>query len=99
MKKTKVPSLKELEKNIGEWKTDLERMKLTQARNEKLRETKDAKINMRVSQTDLEAFKKIAAEKGLGYQTLLGSVIHSYVNGLLVEKRSTAASIKTKKRA
>ncbi|MNL88638.1 hypothetical protein D3C87_2184640 [compost metagenome] len=64
MKKTKVPSLKDLEKNIGDWKPDLERMKLVQARNQSMREAKDAKINMRVSQADLDAFKKIAAGKG-----------------------------------
>jgi len=99
MKKTKVPSLKELESNIGAWKSDLERMKLVQARNEGMREAKDAKINMRVSQTDLDAFKRIAAEKGLGYQTLLGSVIHSYVTGRLVEKKLQAPPAKAKKRA
>jgi predicted DNA binding CopG/RHH family protein len=92
-------SLRELEKNLGEWKTDLERTKLVQARNQSMREAKDAKINMRVSQADLDAFKKIAADKGLGYQTLLGSVIRSYVSGRLVETRTPVQAVKTKKRA
>lgn len=99
MKKNKVPSLKELESNIGEWKSDLERMKVVQTRNDSMRETKDAKINMRVSQADLNAFKKIAAEKGLAYQTLLGSLIHGYVKGRLVEKKPQEPQVKAKKRA
>lgn len=99
MNKKKVPSLKEIENNFSDWKSSPERAQLVQARNELMREVKAAKINMRVSQADLDAFKKIAAEKGLGYQTLLGSVIHSYVTGRLVERKMQTVPAKTKKRA
>lgn len=97
--KKKVPSLKEIQNNFSKWKSAPERTKIVATRNEQMREAKAAKINMRVSQADLDAFKKIAADKGLGYQTLLGSVIHSYVTGRLVERSMQAAPPKAKKRA
>jgi len=39
---------------------------------------KDAKINIRLSSADLKAIKLKAAEEGLGYQTLISSVLHKY---------------------
>lgn len=37
-------------------------------------------VNIRLDQQDIVKTKKIAAREGLGYQTLLGSVIHKWVN-------------------
>jgi predicted DNA binding CopG/RHH family protein len=85
MKKSKVPTLKELENNFKEWKSDPERETVVKARNAKLKDAKDGKINMRVASEDLNALIKIADGKGLGYQTLLGSLIHQYVKGDLVD--------------
>jgi predicted DNA binding CopG/RHH family protein len=99
MNKKKVPTLKEIENNFSDWKSAPDRVQVIRNRNDQMREAKAAKINMRVSQADLDAFKKIAAEKGLGYQTLLGSVIHSYVTGRLVERKMQTVPAKTKKRA
>jgi len=42
---------------------------------------KDAKVNLRLSTTDLEQLKQKAAYKGLPYQTLMASIIHQYVAG------------------
>ncbi|MBM3706824.1 MAG: antitoxin [Actinobacteria bacterium] len=39
---------------------------------------KNKRINIRISQRDLE--------KGIPYQTLIASLIHSYISGKLVEK-------------
>ena len=44
---------------------------------------KDKKINIRISENDLSALKRKAAREGLPYQTLIGSVLHKYVNGFL----------------
>ena len=41
---------------------------------------KDARINIRLSTSDLEMLKRRAAEEGLPYQTLISSVIHKYVS-------------------
>ncbi len=48
-----------------------------------LRKTK--RINLRISEADLIAIKKKAAEEGLPYQTLIASLIHKYVTGKIKE--------------
>jgi len=48
---------------------------------------KDMRVNIRISRKDLEALQKRALEEGIPYQTLMGSVLHKYVDGRLVEKR------------
>jgi predicted DNA binding CopG/RHH family protein len=47
---------------------------------------KDKRVNIRMSQKDLEAIQKKAMEEGIPYQTLLSSVIHKYLSGRLTEK-------------
>ena len=42
---------------------------------------KDARINIRLSSTDLEMLKRRAAEEGLPYQSLIASILHKYVSG------------------
>lgn len=41
---------------------------------------KDARINIRLSTTDLELLKRRAAEEGLPYQSLIASILHKYVS-------------------
>jgi predicted DNA binding CopG/RHH family protein len=45
---------------------------------------KQARINIRMANGDLNALKNLAEEEGLPYQTLISSVLHKYVNGRLV---------------
>ncbi len=47
---------------------------------------KDKRVNIRMSQKDLEAIQKKAMEEGIPYQTLLSSVIHKYLSVRLTEK-------------
>jgi predicted DNA binding CopG/RHH family protein len=42
-------------------------------------------ISARLSKYDLSRLKTIAMEKGIPYQTLLGSIVHQYVEGRLKE--------------
>lgn len=44
---------------------------------------RDARVNVRISSADLNMVKRIAAEEGLPYQTLLASVIHKFASGRL----------------
>jgi predicted DNA binding CopG/RHH family protein len=44
---------------------------------------KDARINIRISSSDLDRLKQIAAYEGLPYQTLIASVLHKYSAGHL----------------
>ena len=87
-KKEKVPSISEIENNFNEWKTvapeEIERIK---KRNEnfKSKEKKEAKFTARLSQSDFDGLKRVAVDKAIPYQTLLGHVIHEYVNGNLVD--------------
>ncbi len=60
---------------------DLEKTKKKLSKSAKMTLRKDAKINIRLSSADLKAIKLKAAEDGLGYQTLISSVLHKYAVG------------------
>lgn len=47
---------------------------------------KDTKINIRLSQHDVEGLRRLAAREGLPYQTLIASVLHKYVLHHLQDK-------------
>ena len=47
---------------------------------------KDKKINIRISSNDLSALQRRASREGIPYQTLVGSVLHKFVNGFLKEE-------------
>ena len=46
---------------------------------------KEAKFTARLNQDDFEGMKRLAIEKGIPYQTLLGHIIHLYVERKLVD--------------
>ncbi len=48
---------------------------------------KNRRVNIRISQVDLEDIRVRAFEEGLPYQTLISSVLHKYVAGSLISKR------------
>jgi predicted DNA binding CopG/RHH family protein len=50
--------------------------------------SKDKRVNIRLSEKDLEDIKIRALEEGIPYQTLMGSILHKYVSGRLVERTS-----------
>ncbi|HEX4048599.1 MAG TPA: hypothetical protein VH309_12220 [Elusimicrobiota bacterium] len=62
---------------------------------------KNRRVNIRLSQLDLESLQKIAVDEGIPYQTLMASVIHKYVNGRIAEKYASigfgARSAKTRR--
>lgn len=64
------------------------RSELMKAAEEKLTEIEKPNKKMftlRLDQGDLSKLKALAEEQGLQYQSLLGSVIHRYVNGTLID--------------
>lgn len=71
----------------GEWKS------VSHVREEMARHTeyakatfrKDKRVNIRISEKDLNAIQSHALEEGIPYQTLISSVLHKYVNGKLKE--------------
>jgi len=63
-----------------EWRSVMDEEELERYRNYArytLRKTK--RINLRISERDLIAIKRIAQEEGLPYQTLIASLIHKFV--------------------
>jgi len=53
---------------------------------------KNRRINIRISQKDLESIQRRALEEGIPYQTLISSLLHRYINGKLVEKDKVLTS-------
>jgi len=47
---------------------------------------KDRRVNIRLSSPDLRDLRARALEEGVPYQTLIGSVLHKFVAGRLVER-------------
>lgn len=48
---------------------------------------KDKRLNIRISERDLLELQKKAVVEGLPYQTYVSSIIHKFINGVLVEAR------------
>lgn len=47
---------------------------------------KDRRINIRLSEHDLVGIQRVAATKGVPYQSLISGLIHQFVEGDLIEK-------------
>lgn len=47
---------------------------------------KDKRINLRLTQKDYHQIQIKAIEEGIPYQTLISSIVHKYINGLLTPK-------------
>ena len=44
-------------------------------------------MNIRISSSELEKIKAVAAQEGLRYQTFIKSVLHKYITGQLTEEK------------
>jgi predicted DNA binding CopG/RHH family protein len=77
----------------GEWKSVSDLKGEIQRHQHYARNTlkKDRRVNIRVSSKDLEELQTIAVTDGIPYQTLMSSVLHRFVNGLLVDSRAGRA--------
>ena len=72
----------------GDWRT-VSGLKAEQSRYQRYAKAtfkKDRRVNIRISERDLEALQKRALEEGIPYQTLIASLLHKYVSGRLVER-------------
>ena len=74
----------------GEWKSVKNLSGVKKHFQEVARETlrKDRRINIRLSQKDLEGIQAKAAREGMPYQTMISSIIHKFVVGSFKEARS-----------
>ncbi len=48
---------------------------------------KNRRINIRLSDHDMVGIQRVAAVKGLPYQSLISGLIHQFVEGDLIEKK------------
>ncbi len=49
---------------------------------------KDKRLNIRISERDLNELQRKAITEGLPYQTYVSSIIHKFINGKLIEAKS-----------
>lgn len=71
----------------GEWKSVKNLEKEIKKHQQYARNTlrKDKRVNIRITSRDLEALQTRAVEDGIPYQTLMGSVLHRFIAGRLIE--------------
>ncbi len=71
-----------------EWTSvpDLETEKSRYRQSARQTMQKKKKINIRISEKDLNYIKLKALEEGIPYQTLIASILHKYASGRLTEK-------------
>jgi predicted DNA binding CopG/RHH family protein len=83
---------KELVESVerGEWESIPNFKKESKRYQEYAKATfrKDKRVNIRISEKDLSKLQQKALAEGLPYQTLISSVLHKFVGGLLVERDS-----------
>jgi len=74
----------------GEWipVKDLSKRKRELIRYARNTLKKDKRLNIRISERDLNELQKKAVSEGLPYQTFVSSIIHKFVNGKLVETKN-----------
>lgn len=74
----------------GEWESVPNLEAEMQRHREYAREAmkKDKRISLRISAIELAILKQKAYQEGIPYQTLIGSILHKYLSGRLVERRS-----------
>jgi predicted DNA binding CopG/RHH family protein len=74
----------------GEWVPvkDLSKRKRELIRYARNTLKKDKRLNIRISERDLNELQKKAVSEGLPYQTFVSSIIHKFVNGKLVEEKN-----------
>ncbi len=72
----------------GEWKSSKPAKEEINKYQKYARSTfqKDRRVNIRISSKDLLDMRKRAMQEGIPYQTLIASVIHKYVSGILKER-------------
>jgi len=49
---------------------------------------KDKRLNIRISERDLNELQRKAVIEGLPYQTYISSIIHKFINGKLIESKN-----------
>jgi predicted DNA binding CopG/RHH family protein len=54
---------------------------------------KTKNINIRISAYDIDRIRELSAAEGLPYQTFIGSILHKFVSGRLVDENAILKSM------
>ena len=78
--------------DITKIKNDTENIKQLKSMAKDYVKKHQTKMNIRISEDELEKIKQRAEREGLKYQTFIKSVLHKYMTGQLVENKPKVAS-------
>ena len=73
--------------DITKFKNDTENIKQLKSMAKDYVKKHETKMNIRISEDELEKIKQRAEREGLKYQTFIKSVLHKYMTGQLVEDK------------
>ena len=82
--------LKDYENNEFESVPNLKKERKKYSEYAKAINKKNKRLNIRITESDLEAIKSKALAEGITYQTLIASLIHKFVTGKLIEDKKVA---------
>ncbi len=81
----------EAEIERGEW-TSVSASEIRKLRAEMVdaaqTQSKEARVNLRLNNDDVEKIRQKAKQEGIPYQTLIGSVLHKYATDQLLDEKS-----------
>jgi predicted DNA binding CopG/RHH family protein len=78
--------------DVAKFESDTENIKQLKSIAKNYVKKHETKMNIRISEDELEKIKQRAELEGLKYQTFIKSVLHKYITGQLVEDKSKIAS-------
>ncbi len=78
--------------DITKVKNDTENIKYLKSMAKDYVKKHETKMNIRISEDELEKIKQRAEREGLKYQTFIKSILHKYMTGQLVEDKAKIAS-------
>ena len=78
--------------DVTKFKSDIENIKQLKSIAKDYVKKRETKMNIRISEDELEKIKQRAEQEGLKYQTFIKSVLHKYMTGQLIEDKAKIAS-------
>jgi len=78
--------------DVAKFESDTENIKQLKSIAKNYVKKHETKMNIRISEDELEKIKQRAEHEGLKYQTFIKSVLHKYITGQLVEDKTKIAS-------
>jgi predicted DNA binding CopG/RHH family protein len=74
--------------DLTQIKNDTKHIKTLQKGAKQFVKKQETKMNIRISSSELDKIKEVAAIEGLKYQTFVKSILHKYITGQLIDKKT-----------